>query len=68
MMMGYATGSWAMARIVLASDQCEDKDFAELQVAVASFYFDKISPHARAHFLAIENGNSDYYDIDQAML
>ncbi len=68
MMMGYATGSWAMARIVLASDQCEDKDFAELQVAVASFYFDKISPHSRAHFLAIENGNSDYYDIDQAML
>jgi len=60
MMMGYATGTWAMARMVLAS--------GNLQVALAKFYCDKIAPHARAHFLAIENSKSDYYELDQAVL
>ncbi len=68
MLMGFATGSWAMARIVLATEQSEDKDFAALQLALAKFYFDKVAPHAQAHFLAIENGKDDYYQIDQAML
>lgn len=68
MMMGYATGSWAMSRIVLAADNCEDKEFASLQLALASFYFDKIAPHARAHYIAIENSAADYYEIDQAVL
>lgn len=68
MMMGYATGTWAVTRIALASDNCDDKDFASLQVALAKFYCDKITPHARAHFLAIENSQSDYYEINQAIL
>ncbi len=68
MLMGYATGSWAMSRVVLATEQLEDKAFASLQLALAKFYFDKIAPHAGAHFLAIENGQADYYQIDQAIL
>jgi len=68
MMMGYATGTWAMARMVLASGNCSDKEHGALQVALAKFYCDKIAPHARAHFLAIENSKSDYYELDQAVL
>lgn len=68
MMMGYATGSWAMARIVLATAECEDPEFAKLQLALSGFYFDKIAPHARAHYLAIENSAADYYEFDQAAL
>jgi len=68
MMMGYATGSWAMSRIVLATENSDDKDFVSLQLALASFYFDKIAPHARAHYLAIENSAADYYELDQAIL
>ena len=68
MMMGYATGSWAMSRIVLATENSDDKEFVSLQLALASFYFDKIAPHARAHFLAIENSAADYYELDQAVL
>ena len=68
MMMGYATGTWAMARIVLASGNLDDKDHAALQMALAKFYCDKIAPHARAHFLAIENSKIDYYELDQAIL
>ena len=68
MMMGYATGSWAMSRIVLATENSDDKEFVSLQLALASFYFDKIAPHARAHYLAIENSAADYYELDQAIL
>lgn len=68
MMMGYATGSWAMSRIVLATEKSDDVEFSTLQLAVANFYFDKIAPHARAHFLAIENSAADYYQLDQAVL
>ncbi len=68
MMMGFATGSWAMSRIVLASDKSNDAEFSALQIAVASFYFDKIAPHAKAHYLAIENSAADYYELDQAIL
>ena len=68
MMMGYATGSWAMSRVVLASQKSDDEEFAKLQIAVASFYFDKIAPHARAHCLAIENSAAEYYELDQAVL
>ena len=68
MMMGYATGSWAMSRVVLATEHSDDTGFAALQLAIAGFYFDKIAPHARAHFLAIENSAADYYEIDQAVL
>lgn len=68
MMMGYATGSWAMSRIVLASEKTDDSEFSNLQIAVATFYFDKIAPHARAHYLAIENSTADYYELDQAVL
>ncbi len=68
MMMGYATGSWAMSRVVLASQKSDDDEFAKLQIAVASFYFDKIAPHARAHCLAIENSAAEYYELDQAVL
>ncbi len=68
MMMGFATGSWAMSRIVLASDKSDDAEFSALQIAVANFYFDKIAPHAKAHYLAIENSAADYYELDQAIL
>ena len=68
MMMGYATGSWAMSRIVLATENSDDKEFVSLQLALANFYFDKIAPHARAHYLAIENSAADYYELDQAIL
>ena len=68
MMTGYATGSWAMGRIVLATENSSDKEFVALQLALAAFYFDKIAPHARAHYLAIENSAADYYELDQAVL
>ena len=68
MMMGYATGSWAMARIVLATEKSDDAEFTRLQAAVASFYFDKIAPHANAHYLAIENSSAEYYELDQSVL
>ncbi len=68
MMMGFTTGSWAMARIVLAADNTEDRAFGNLQCAIAGFYFDKIATHAKAHHLAIQNSASEYYELDQALL
>jgi len=68
MMMGYALGSWTMARSLIGTTKCDDADFAKVEQSLAHFYFDKLAPHARAHYSAIVQRDGDYYAMDEALL
>ena len=68
MLMGYATGVWAMARSVIATEKLEDEAFVKAELASACFYFDNVAPHAIGHHVAIMRSDHDYYELDQAAL
>ncbi len=68
MMMGYATGCWAMARSVLAVQSEQDDDFKALKRATCRFYFDAIAPRAVGHYQALENVNEAHFSIAPELL
>ncbi|MEM7260028.1 MAG: acyl-CoA dehydrogenase, partial [Pseudomonadota bacterium] len=68
MLMGYATGCWAMARSVMAVVSHEDDGFKTLKRAVCRFYFDTVAPHAEAHFKALQNADMSHYELAGEML
>lgn len=68
MLMGYATGCWAMARSALAAGSHEDDGFKTLKRAVCRFYFDTVAPHAEAHFKALQNVDMAHYELSAEML
>jgi len=68
MMSGYALGSWAMARSLLALEHHDDADFARAKIAVARFYFDIIAPKARASHSAVRNASTEHYQLAEDLL
>ena len=68
MLMGYATGCWAMARSVLAVQGLDDADFVAAKLAICRFYFDSIAPRAVSHHLALSSVSAEHFALDAALL
>lgn len=68
MMMGYATGCWAMARSVLAVNNHADEDFKTVKRAMCRFYFDSVAPKAVGHYQALENVNEAHFAVASELL
>jgi hypothetical protein len=68
MMMGYATGCWAMARSVLAVNNHADEDFKTVKRAMCRFYFDSVAPKAVGHYQALENVNESHFVVASELL
>jgi hypothetical protein len=68
MLMGYATGCWAMARSVLAVVDHEDDGFKAVKNAVCRFYFDAVAPHAEAHYQALQRTDQSHYELASSLL
>jgi acyl-CoA dehydrogenase len=68
MMMGYALGTWAMARSVLAIEQHDDENFIAAKRTVARFYFDIVAPKANACYNAVKNAREEHYELAVELL